>query len=154
MADVVAAGVKAMRAVQLGALQQVHTEFAQVADAAHARSAAAAGGDEAHHDVVALRDIGDPLTDFHDDARAFMAADHRHGHLQVAGDQVLVGVTHAARGHLDHHLAVPWAVEVEFLDLPFLMKSPQHGGFRLHRRLLLEVWWSKPIIASLADFRL
>ncbi len=154
MADVVAAGVEAVRAVQLGALQQVHTEFAQVADAAHARSAAAAGGDEAHHDVVALRDVGDPVADLDDDARALVPADHRHGHLQVAGDQVLVGVTHAARGHLDHHLAMPRAVEVDLLDLPFLVQSPQHGGFRLHRRLLLEGWWSRPIIASLADFRL
>ena len=153
MADIVAAGVEAVGTVQLRAPQQMHPEFAQVADATDARLAPTACGDEAHHHGIALGDVGDPVADLYHHAGTFVTADHRHSHLQVAGDQMFVGVAHAARRHLDHHLAAPGTVEVNLLDLPLLVQSPQNGGLRLHRRLLLADRRCGLIHASLADFR-
>jgi hypothetical protein len=68
----------------------MHPEFAQVADAAHTRPAPTTCRYEAQHRRIALGDVGDAFADLHHDARALVSADHRHRHLQVAGDEVFV----------------------------------------------------------------
>ena len=48
------------------------------------------------------RDVLDAGTDFGDDAGALVTAEHREaGHRDAAGDQVMVGVAHSRRFHLD-----------------------------------------------------
>src|SRR5262249_23741163 len=85
-ADVLALGVVAGRAVEdLAAAGLVGAEVAQVLVAGRARRAAAAGGDEAEHDVVAGGQPADVLAHLLDHAGALVAADDRQRERQVAG---------------------------------------------------------------------
>ena len=45
---------------------------------------------------------------------------------------MLVGVAQAGRGPLDQHLVPPGRVEVDLIDLPVLLPTPQYGCMRLH----------------------
>src|ERR1700733_10871977 len=61
-----------------------------------------------------------------------MAADDREPDRDVAGPQMIVGVTHARRGEPDENLAGLRRVEFEFRDLPVLADIPEHRCLRLH----------------------
>jgi hypothetical protein len=91
-----------------------------------------AGRDEAEHDVVAGLQPRDALADLLDDAGALVAADDGQRERQVAGHQVLVGVAHTRRRHLDEDLALLGRVELDLLDAPILADHPEDGGLRLH----------------------
>lgn len=113
---------------QLGAL------VAQEALTLNARRAAAAGGDERHRHVVADGHPGDLGANRLDDARSLMPADEREVRRRhVAGDHVLVGVAHAGGLGLHQHLATPWVVERDLLDLPLFAYAPQHCSTGLHK---------------------
>jgi hypothetical protein len=69
--------------------------------------------------VVAGANVVDLGPDRADDTRALMATDS--GEMsrgRIARRQVVVGMTHAGRGHLDKRLGRPRVVEVDFLHLP------------------------------------
>src|SRR5690348_6721075 len=132
LAEALAAGVEAVGAVELRAVDEEHAEVAQVVHAAGAVRAAAAGRQEAENHGVALGDVRDIGPDARHDAGPLVAADDRERHRDVAGDQVLVGVAQPARGELDQDLALLRGVELDFLDLPLLVQTPEHRGLGLH----------------------
>src|SRR6202011_568603 len=133
LADVVASGVNAAGAVQLRTRKQFRAEIAQVAHPAGARLTAATGREEAHHDVVALGHLGDAGPHLDDLAGALMAAHNRQRGGQVTGDHMMVGAAQAARGELDQYLVLLGPVEIDLLDLPFLVDPPENRGLTLHR---------------------
>ena len=126
--------------VARGTGHHVHVEelrplVAEVLLAARARLAVAAGRDERHGHVVADLDQVHTRSDGCDDAGALVAAHEREvGDRQVTGHDVFVRVAHAGEGGLHEHLTRTWIVEGHLLDLPVLLRSPQHGctGGRRH----------------------
>jgi hypothetical protein len=139
--DVVTVGAIA----DLAGQEDSRAEVAQVGAAGRAPGAPATGRDEAGGDPVALLQGRDAGTNRFHDTGAFMPPDHRevlrqpHGdpdvlrHDHVARDHVLVRVTHARGEPADEHLAVLGLVDLELLDLPFLMGAPEHSCARLHK---------------------
>ena len=113
--------------------QQSGTEVAQVAHAGLTRRTFAARRDEREHDVVAGRDVLHAGADLGDDAGAFVAAEHREArHRDVAGDEVVVGVAHARRFHLDLDLVLDGITDLDLLDRPWLVEIPDQSAFCLH----------------------
>jgi len=85
--------------------------------------------------VVARDEREHAGTDFHDDARAFMAADQRRlgsSPGQIAGDEVLVAVAHAAGHDLDQHLSGLRGIELDLLHAPSSVSCSQNCGLGLH----------------------
>ena len=104
---------------------------------AGAGAAPPAARDEAHDDVVAGLHARDTAADLLDGPRTFVAADGGHGDGDVTGDDVLVRMAQAGGAHAHEDLLGLRVVELDFLDLPRLVHSPQHGGCRLHGRSFL-----------------
>ena len=107
-------------------------EVAQVLVPGRARRAAAAGRDEPEHDVVTRLQPADVLADLLDDAGTLVTADDRQLERQVAGHEVLVGVTQPRRGQLDEDLPGLRRIELDLLDAPRRVGLPQDGGLGLH----------------------
>ncbi len=113
------------------------TDVAQVAQPRLTRRAFATGRDERQHNVIAWREVLDSRTDLGHDACALVAAEHRESrHRDAAGDQVVIGVAHPGRLHLDLHLVLDGVADLDLLDLPRLVELPDESAFRLHRVLL------------------
>ena len=97
------------------------------------RRTLAARRDERQHHVVAGCDVLDAGADLGDDACALVAAQHREaGHRDVAGDQVVVGVAHARRFHLDLDLVLDGVADLDLLDRPRLVELPDESALCLH----------------------
>ena len=65
-----------------------------------------------------------------EDDRVLLPAEHFddcwvHGH--IAGDHVLIGVTHAAGDKANENLVGLWFIEFDFFDLVFGMRAVQDG---------------------------
>ena len=136
--------VMAGGAVLLATRQQRGAQVAQVLVAGRARRADAARRHERGDDVVADLEALHVRTDLDDLAGALVAGHdrellpaHHGGDLgvedHVAGDQVLVGVAHAARRELHQDLAVLGRVELDLLDLVLGVRRVQHRGLGLHQ---------------------
>ena len=132
--DVLALGLDPEGAVgDRRAVEQARAEVAQVAHAGLTRRTPPAGRDERQHHVVAGRDVLDAGPDLGDDARALMTAQHREAaHRDAAGDQVVVGVAHPRRFHLDLHLVLDGVADLDLLDRPRLVELPDESAFCLH----------------------
>ena len=118
--------------------QQPDAEVAEIAQTGLTRRTFAAGGDEGHHHVVARRDAVDARADLGDDAGALMSAQYGEAqHRDAAGDQVVVGVAHARRFHLDLDLAWLRVTDLDLLDRPRLIELPDERAFCLHTNLRL-----------------
>jgi hypothetical protein len=76
----------------------------------------AAAGHEHHHDMIADRQIVDPLPQFLDDARGLMPQRHRQRPGAVAVDDRQVGMAQPRRGDADQHLAAPRRCQLDRLD--------------------------------------
>ena len=119
------------------AVEQAGAEVAQVAQPGLTRRTPTARGDERQHDVVARGDVLDSGSDFGDDACALMATQHREAaHRDAAGHQVVVGVAHPRRFHLDLHLVLDGVADLDLLDRPRLVELPDESTFCLHHNLL------------------
>ena len=95
--------------------------------------ACAAGRDEGQDDVVAGFEALDAGPDLGDDARALVAAEHREAaHRDAAGDQVVVGVAHPRRFHLDLDLVLDGVADLDLLDRPRLVELPDESALCLH----------------------
>jgi hypothetical protein len=131
--EVLALGVVARRAVgDLLAEAEDRAEIAQVLMAGRARRATPARRDEPEDDMVAGLQPRHVLTDLLDDPGALVTADDRQLERQVTGDEVLVGVAHAGRGELHHHLTGTRRVELHVLHAPGRVGLPQDRCLRLH----------------------
>jgi hypothetical protein len=108
-------------------------EIAQVLMTRRTAGAAAAGGDEPEHDVIARLQPADALAHLLHHAGALVAADDGQLEGQVTGDEVLVRVAHAGAGELDEHLTRLRRVQLDLLDAPRCVRLPQDCGLRLHR---------------------
>ena len=92
------------------------------------------GRDERQHHVVARREVLDARADFGDDAGALVTAEDREAaHRDSAGDQMVVGVAHARRFHLDFDFVFLRVADLDFLDRPGLIELPDQRAFGLHR---------------------
>ena len=132
--DGLALGVNAVGAVRDGrAAEQARAQVAQVAQSCLTRRTPAAGRDERQHHVVAGSDVLDAGADLGDDACALVAAEHREaGHRDVAGHQVVVGMAHARRFHLDLDFVLDGIADLDLLDRPRLVELPDESTFGLH----------------------
>src|SRR5215217_2210664 len=66
-----------------------------------------------------------------------MAAEHRKAtHRDATGDQMVVGVAHTRRLHLDLHLVPLRVADLDLVDRPWLVELPEESAFCLHRVLL------------------
>ncbi len=132
--DVLALGLDPEGAVRDGrAVEQARAKVAQVAQTGLTRRTPAAGRDERQHHVVAGCDVLDSGADLGDDAGALMTAQHREAaHRDAAGDQVVVGVAHPRRFHLDLHLVLDGVADLDLLDRPRLVELPDESAFCLH----------------------
>ena len=129
-----ALGVDSVRSVgDRGAGQQPGAQVAEVAQAGLTRRTLAAGRDEREHDVVTHADVLDSFTDLGDDAGALVAAEHGEAeHRDAAGHQMVVGVAHARRFHLDLDLPLLGVADLDLLDRPRLVELPDECAFCLH----------------------
>ena len=119
------------------AVEQSGAQVAQVTQPRLARRTVPAGRDERQHHVVAFGDVLDTGADLGDDARALMPAKHGEAaHRDAAGDQVVVGVAHPRRLHLDLHLVLDGVADLDLLDRPRLVELPDESTFCLHHNLL------------------
>ncbi len=85
--------------------------------------------------MIAGLQIIDALADLDDDARAFVTAEHRKAeHRNVAGDDVMVGMTHACDLERHFHLTLAWVADLDLLDRPRLVEVPGERTFGFHRR--------------------
>ena len=83
--------------------------------------------------MIAGREVLDAGADLGDDAGALVAAEHREArHRDAAGDQVVVGVAHARRFHLDLDLVLDGVADLDLLDRPRLVELPDESAFCLH----------------------
>lgn len=83
--------------------------------------------------MIARRDVFHARPNFGDDARALVPAEHREArHRDAAGDQVMVGVAHARRFHLDLDLVRLRVADLDVLDGPRLVELPDQCAFCLH----------------------
>ena len=143
-AAAVLGGVHAVRAVgHRGAAEQPGAQVAQVAHAGLTRRTLTAGRDERQHDVVTGCEVLDTGADLGDDAGALVPAEHRETHHRdAAGHQVVVGVAHPRRFHLDLDLVLDGIADLDLLDRPRLVELPDESAFCLHLHLLsdLSVW--------------
>ena len=127
---------------------------AQVAAAGEAVAAVPARRHEAGRHVVADLHGPHPGPDGLDHAGALVAADdreeaveaHHREHLRrrdhVAGDEVLVAVAQAGGLPAHEDLTLLRIVDVDLLDLPVLLGSPQDGGVGLRAHLTAPGRWS------------
>ena len=106
LADVMATAMEPEGAVELRSGHDGRAIVTEVAHPAGAGPAAPTRRNEAEYHVIARRDLG---------------------------HQVVIGVAQSAGGQLHQHFPLPGAIEFEFLDLPFLVQTPQDSGFGLHR---------------------
>jgi hypothetical protein len=152
LADVLAAGVEAVGAVELRAERGARAVVAQVRVAAHAVAAPPAGRQERHHHRIAHLDLGDARADLDDPAGALVPADHRVGDGQIAGHEVLVGVAEPARGQLHQHLTGRGWVELDLLDLPLPAQLPEHRrrGLHAHSMAWCALRHSGPVVPPMA----
>jgi hypothetical protein len=67
--------------------------------------------------VIARRDLRDPRPDRLHDPRALVPGHHRVARLQVAVDEVQVGMAQAGGDEPHVHLARPGLVDLQFADL-------------------------------------
>ncbi len=90
---------------------------------------------EQGHDVIALRDRGDPLADPLDDPGALVAEDGGRvaGGIDARG-RVEVGVADAAGDEPHEHLARLRVLKLELLDHQGLAELLEHRRFHPHRR--------------------
>ena len=110
------------------------TEITQVLVTGRAARAAAAGWDKPEHDMVADFEPRHAGADLGDNASAFVTTDDRQFERQVAGDEVLIGVTQARRSELDHDLALLRIVEFDVFHAPRCVDFPENCGLCLHLR--------------------
>ena len=116
-----------------GPAEKQRTKIAEVAHPGLARRTCATGRNEGQHDVVAGLKALDAWSDLGDDARAFVAAEHGETtHRDAAGDQVVVGVAHPRRFHLDLDLVLDGIADLDLLDRPRLVELPDESAFCLH----------------------
>src|SRR5882757_3512410 len=75
----------------------------------------------------------DARPDFGNDARALVPAENREAaHRDAAGHQVVVGMAHARRLHLDLDLVLDGVADLDLLDRPRLIEPPDESPFCLH----------------------
>ena len=134
--DVLSSCLNAKRAVRHRCSRhQSHAEVAQVALAGLAGPTDTTRGDERSGNVITGPQIVDALADLDDDARAFVTAEHRKAkHRNVAGDDVMVGMTHACRLERHLHLTLAWVADLDLLDRPRLVEVPGERTLCFHRR--------------------
>ena len=118
--------------VDRGSQHELGPEVAQALTATGAPPARAATRDEAHDDVISRGDAPHALTDALDDSGALVATDERQRDRQVAGDDVLVGVTDPRSRHPDEHGLGARLAQLDFLDLPGRVHLVQHRCVGLH----------------------
>jgi hypothetical protein len=99
----------------------------------------AAAGDEREDDVVTGAEVGNTGADLLHHPGALVAAHHREGEGDVAGDDVVVGQAQPGGGQLDQHLALAGRVEVDLLHAPLLAQPPENPGLRLHWSVLPSI---------------
>jgi len=85
--------------------------------------------------VVADFEIGHAGADFGDHTRSLVTAEEGEAGRGGTGDDVLVGVAHARRGELDGDLTRARITDLDLLDRPRLVESPEDCAFSLHVRL-------------------
>ena len=74
-----------------------------------------------------------PGTHFGDDAGALVAAENRKAaHRDPAGHQVVVGVAHPGRFHLDLDFVLLRVADLDFLDRPRLVELPDQRALCFH----------------------
>src|SRR5690348_14952594 len=133
-------------AIQLGPLDRVSTEVAQVGPSRRAPPARPTGRKVGHHDVVAWLHVSYSGAHPLDDASPFVAEDHRQLSDLITGDVVPIGVAHA-RGHeVDQHLVLLRIVELQLLDDKGLVKAVGYGGASAHH----ASWESTAALAPVA----
>src|SRR6202011_6366728 len=110
---------------------------AEVAQPRLTRRTLSARRDEREHHVVAGDQVLDPGPAVGDDPCPLIPAeDGEAAHRDAACDQVLVGVAHPGRLHLDLHLVLDGIADLDLLDRPRLVELPDESAFCLHRVLL------------------
>src|SRR3954453_15682035 len=136
--DVLALGLDAERAVgDGGAVEQSGAQIAEVAQPRLTRRTLAARGNERQHHVVAGGNVLDPGPDLGDDARSLVPTQHGEAtHRNAAGHQMVVGMAHPRRLHLDLDLVLDGVADLDLLDRPRLVELPEESAFCLHRILL------------------
>ena len=83
--------------------------------------------------MVAWGDVLHAGAHLGDDAGALVPTEHRKArHRDAAGDEVMVGVAHARRFHLDLDLVRLRLADLDFLDGPGLVEFPEQRAFCLH----------------------
>ena len=90
--------------------------------------ATSAGRSPVEDDPVAGRDMGDPVADGHDRARALVTEDGGDGHAHGAVGQGEVGVADPGGGEPDADLAGAWVREVDVGDLQRSAHGGKYGG--------------------------
>src|SRR5262249_44840297 len=83
--------------------------------------------------MVTDREVLDAGPHLGNDPGALVSAQHRKPrHWYVAGDQVVVGVAHAGRFHLDLDFMPLGIADLDLLDRPRLVELPDERAFGLH----------------------
>ena len=103
---------------------RVGRQVAHAGAAGGAVAATATTGDETADHVVAHRDLGDPRPDRLHDPRALVSGHHGVARLQVAVDEVQVGVAEAGGDEPHVDLARAGLVDLQLADLELLL-SPR-----------------------------
>ena len=85
--------------------------------------------------MIARGDAFHAGTHLGDDAGALVAAENRKaGHRDTASHQVVVGVAHPGRFHLDLDFVLPRVADLDFLDRPRLVELPDQRALCFHER--------------------
>ena len=120
LGDVLAAEVHAERSIQLIALEHQRAVVAQRLHSAGTPAAPTASGDERSHDVVADAQAPDSRPDGLDDPGGLVAtAERKMPDGDVAGGEVIIGVTQPRGDNPDQDLVVARWIELDGLHLPF-----------------------------------
>src|SRR5262249_27996314 len=132
-ADILAAHLAPVGAVGLHSDQNQRAEVTEALVTDGTPTAASACRQERRHHMVAGLEVAHTGPDLLYDSRALMSADDRQRNTgEIAGDDMVVRVAQAGRLERDEDLALLRPVEVDLLDAPPLVESPEHGGVRFH----------------------
>ena len=118
----------------------VPSSLANVGTALRAVFAGPAGGNEAHHDMIARLGCGDALANLNHDARCLMPRHHWRRLRQHALDHGQVRMTQPRRAGLDQQFARAWRCKINLLHPQWFGLSvgrwqalfEQNGGFHFH----------------------
>jgi hypothetical protein len=119
----------------LPTVSNMHSHVAEVLVAVDARWTVSTRRKKAGNDVISGLQGGNARADLLDDTSPFVTADHWTQEWHVTGQEVLVRVTQSRGDKTCENLLVFGRVELNWSDLPYAARLPQHSGFGLQSSL-------------------